>query len=819
MLERTAASESALGETDLPLKLPTRIITCAWGEKYVGELLSMTVPALLAPGNLPYVASVVPCELVVVTQEACFNKVLADPAIRRIRELCDVRLIGMDDLIPPSRDHYGMAITYTLHRGFSDLGPSATDTWLLFLNADFVLADGSLRNVVRHLAQGKRLIAAPSYCVKAEEAAPELLKRIDLRSRALSIPPRDMAALVLQHRHDSVRGKTVNQNAISIRYMDQFYWLINSNTLLGHQMPVAILGMRPERNLPEPNSYWDYGLMREFCPHTEHFILGNSDEFLMMELRREHVTEGWVSIGWPKSAEIAENMLLFATPYTKDMARHPLTLHSGELPEDVEQARAKLRAFVDSVFDHLPGELPSHLGHPQFEYSWSSFMEARHRYLSTRLGSATETEEPPASLTELDRVWWKLDGVTKAYSRKRAELTGLISRQRDVVIALESGLQDVVRKHQTEADERLLHALSGIQPRDQKSATLNHMVHLKPNESASTGWNSVSIANEHPCLEPIFHDADQWTRFSTDLAEKKEFITNTLEFIDKHYKDHLLGLEVDFETVREQLQFDYERLLRRPIRPAATPITPNWITRHGPPPPAARDRTLRRMARGIYRRWYGKMPRVQVLHPYWAAMRHLIRVVDAAAERGAANVLVVTGGGGVADKAADHLPGVHAQVSWSELMARDFSKYWDHRIKFDLCICSLGADELGRFRDMAIAVARYMNSGGKILGFYPNFSLRSVSTDESVPLQNIIAPPWSGRIYYTGSKRSARIIRRFNSIMSRHDSDRLTKLGRMGMMLLAFTPSALFANLSEATEESPSQAPKHCTSIMIEVNL
>jgi hypothetical protein len=59
MLERTAASESALGETDLPLKLPTRIITCAWGEKYVGELLSMTVPALLAPGNLPYVASVV----------------------------------------------------------------------------------------------------------------------------------------------------------------------------------------------------------------------------------------------------------------------------------------------------------------------------------------------------------------------------------------------------------------------------------------------------------------------------------------------------------------------------------------------------------------------------------------------------------------------------------------------------------------------------------------------------------------------------------------------------------------------------------------
>ena len=172
----------------------------------------------------------------------------------------------------------------------------------------------------------------------------------------------------------------------------------------------------------------------------------------------------------------------------------------------------------------------------------------------------------------------------------------------------------------------------------------------------------------------------------------------------------------------------------------------------------------------------------------------------------------------MADTVADHLPGVHTQVSFSELLARDFSKNWD-QIKFDLCICTLGGSELARFCEMVIAVARCMSSGGRILGFYPNFGGRSLSADESVSLQNIIAPPWSGRIYYAGSEKSARILRRFNKIISRNDSGRLGKLGRMGMMLLAFTPSALFANLSEATDESPSQVPKHCTSIMIEVNL
>src|SRR5260370_1358860 len=136
---------------------------------------------------------------------------------------------------------------------------------------------------------------------------------------------------------------------------------------------------------------------------------------------------------WPPPHEIALNMISFATPYTKDMARHQLTLHSAELPDGIEEARAKLRAFVDSVFVHLPAVLPSHLGHPQFDYHWSSFMETRHKYLSTRLGSVTETEEPPASLTELDRAWWRLDGLTKSYTRRRDELIDLLKQQHCVI--------------------------------------------------------------------------------------------------------------------------------------------------------------------------------------------------------------------------------------------------------------------------------------------------------------------------------------------------------------------------------------------------
>jgi hypothetical protein len=65
--------------------MPTRVITYAWGEKYkkyVDKLLRLTLPALLAPGHLPYVVPVVPCELVVLTERRFFP---SSKTIRRSR--------------------------------------------------------------------------------------------------------------------------------------------------------------------------------------------------------------------------------------------------------------------------------------------------------------------------------------------------------------------------------------------------------------------------------------------------------------------------------------------------------------------------------------------------------------------------------------------------------------------------------------------------------------------------------------------------------------------------------------------------------------
>ena len=365
------------------VKCPTRIITYAWGETYVDALLTLTLPALLAPGNLPYVASEVPCQLVILTERRFFSKFDRHPTIAQIRKLCPIRLVRLDDLIV-SKDKYGMTLTYALHRGFRDLGPAMTEQWQIFLNADFILANGSLRNVIRHLSRGERIVAAPSYCTIAEEAIPELRRQFDSTNSILSVPPRELARLVLQHRHVVIQGKTVNQSSFHMRYADQFYWSVDDGTLIGYQMPVSIVGLRPERYVAEPNSYWDFGLIWEYCPQAKVCVIGDSDELLMLELRDKRVAEDQVVPGPANKQEIAERMVTWVTPYQRHFLDFPLTLHDRDLPPDIDDARANLRAFVDEVMSHTP-PLLSHIKHSQWEYHWADFQAARR--LSNRIRS------------------------------------------------------------------------------------------------------------------------------------------------------------------------------------------------------------------------------------------------------------------------------------------------------------------------------------------------------------------------------------------------------------------------------------------------
>jgi hypothetical protein len=373
---------------DVPRE-PARLITMAWGERYIDDLLRIALPALLAPGNLPSFVQDFDCVLVIVTEARHFNLIARAPAIVQLLRYVDIRLMPIDDLLSRC---YGITLTYALIRGFADLGDAMTETHLLFLNADFVLADGSYRKLAEVIRRGERLVVSPSYCMNLEDTIEALRARRDPPSGALSVPSRELAGMIIAHRHNTVRAKTINQQLFRINRYDQFYYYVDDLTLLARQLPIAVVYMKPERVLAELPTFWDYGVISEYCPTTAACVLADSDDFLMAELRSRSGLRESLHLGWPTIEEIAADLSSFTTIDHRDHGRHTLVLHAGDLPAGIGHGEAELARFVEAVYARLPPPVP-YRNHPFWASQFPQFVERQQQSYRDRCAAETARAE------------------------------------------------------------------------------------------------------------------------------------------------------------------------------------------------------------------------------------------------------------------------------------------------------------------------------------------------------------------------------------------------------------------------------------------
>jgi len=394
-----------------------RLVTCAWGRDYLDNLLDFALPAALAPGNLPALAGVFDCTATIVTEDKLFNYAQAHPTIKKLQQVCPVELVPLDDLVSDPWQ-YGMTLAYALFRGFADLGPAVTDTYILFLNADFILADGCYAKLIDRIRSGERVHLAPSYCTVEEQLRPLLREAKKQNGGILAIQPRNMAELILAHSHKTVRAKTINQSVFEFEYADQFYWKVDTHTLIGHQMPIALIGIRPERQLTDMNTFWDWGIVYELCPSQQLTVIGDSDNFLMMELRHSDRSMDSILFGRSSPKQTARRMMGHITQYQLDNAQFELLLHSRALPSNLAEARRELRAYVDEVLRHVRS-VPNHRRHRQWLHHLPHFCRRLERPVirsrMTRIRAEMEQAE-----ADFDEECALIDGYLSNDEREEA---------------------------------------------------------------------------------------------------------------------------------------------------------------------------------------------------------------------------------------------------------------------------------------------------------------------------------------------------------------------------------------------------------------
>jgi hypothetical protein len=346
------------------MKESARLVIPVWGERYADKVVSMTLPAVLAPGNLPELCRTFAVELVIVTESRLFDLFRRAPSFAAVERICAARLVPLDDELTDFASDYGITLTRALFRGFADLGARMTDTYLLFLNADFIVCDGALGHLSKLMQEGKRVIHAPSFRVVAEDVCPQLQALVDTASCTLHLEPRRMVKMALAHKHPTVKARTVNQRLCHQSWMDQFYWYVDEDTLIGYQSPVALVAIKPERVVADPVLVWDFGFIPEAAPTARRHFIDDSDRFFMIEPQSHDTGREMIRIGWTSYTQVARDLSVWLTKEQRESGKQLLKFHAADLPADIDAVIEQAHAYMAEIERRLSATPASHVDHP-----------------------------------------------------------------------------------------------------------------------------------------------------------------------------------------------------------------------------------------------------------------------------------------------------------------------------------------------------------------------------------------------------------------------------------------------------------------------
>ena len=343
-------------------KINLHILIPVWGERYLSTFMKTSMAMLLAPGNIPFLARQCRLTAVFLTTAESVACIRQTENFEALSEYCAVEYVTIDDLLVGSL--YAVPLTLAFVRGMTRLGQAMTQTYFVFYNADFILADGSMKAVWERIRQGNDIILGTSFRADAEAVAPELRELVDARNAA--VPPRELAALALRHRHHSVIARTVNQNVYDASYWNQAYWNVDEQTILARYFLTTLFCFRPAAFHRTIDSFIDYNMIGRFCPDGKVAAIEDSDDFFLLELQSFQQEMYFLKMGTPSARHVAASVAGWATNWHRFQSRFETVIHGGDLPPGLEDERRRFSAFMDDVARRLPARAPE----PATHYHW-----------------------------------------------------------------------------------------------------------------------------------------------------------------------------------------------------------------------------------------------------------------------------------------------------------------------------------------------------------------------------------------------------------------------------------------------------------------
>ncbi len=352
-IERCAAARP-------PAKAVTLLMP-VWGYRFVSQFLEFTLRTLLAPGNIPAIAGMMPCQFVLLSSDEDARQIRSHPAWHELERYCAAEIRSIDDLITDG--NHTATITLAFARAVREAGDAMLDTCFIFLVSDYLVANGSLRTVVERIRNGASGVVAGNYQIVAEDAIPLLRYQIDPTSTSFTLEPRELVAWSLAHLHPATVANIVNFGLSHNTHVNRLFWRVDENTLIGRFYLLHMIGIRPEVKDFIVGASCDYSFIPEMCPSGNVVALTDSDEYLVVEMQpRDHESKNLLP-GPLGVRNLAKSLSEWTTTAHRRNIEHTFIYHAQEIPHSLSRFIAEANAFLTAVRALLTPEPQPHRHH------------------------------------------------------------------------------------------------------------------------------------------------------------------------------------------------------------------------------------------------------------------------------------------------------------------------------------------------------------------------------------------------------------------------------------------------------------------------
>jgi hypothetical protein len=357
-----------------------KVVLPVWGYNYVRQFLEIGLRTLLAPGNIPALATTLPTEFVLLTSEDDRALIEENAAFKNLAAICDTKIQPIDHLITDG--NYSTTITLAYTEAVRAADQTMLDTCFFFLVSDYIIADGSLANALNLMLDGASAVVVGNFQVSYEDALPWLQDRLARNKQPLAIAPRELMRWALTHLHPATLANTVNIPFNHNSHTNRLFWRVDSNTMLGKFYLMHMLCVRPEVTNFIIGSSCDYSFVPEMCPSGNVNAITDSDEYLVIEMQPRHHESRFLQPGPLKESSLAKSLSEWATAVHRANAAHTVIFHADEVPANIDGSIASADAFISKISRYLTRIPQPHRGHPYWYGAMAAFYDATGRKLN-----------------------------------------------------------------------------------------------------------------------------------------------------------------------------------------------------------------------------------------------------------------------------------------------------------------------------------------------------------------------------------------------------------------------------------------------------